>query len=204
MKLTLNAKRLRIILMVGILLVTIGAVGGFMLARNRLQTFATSISQMEADASSVDSNIEALKKLQVTLKGTEDIKAKLNSITVPTSEYPVSVIANVTSIAKRSGIKLTSINYGEATDTKKATPQAGTLGATAAPQPAPEAATPSGVTKKTVTAVVESPVDYTAFMNFIKGIETDTMYMHITRITLTKAEGKTVTVQPLTIEVYTK
>ena len=95
MKLSLNAKSLRIVLLACILLLIAGAVVGFIFARKQLQAFATSISQMETDASSVDSSIATLKQLEVTLKGTEDIKAKANSLTVPASDYPVSVITNM-------------------------------------------------------------------------------------------------------------
>lgn len=206
LKVSLNAKSFRIVLLIVMLLLVIGAVGGFIFARNKLETFASSISQMEADASQVDGNIEALKKLQVSLKDTQDITAKVNAITVPASDYPVAVIGNVTAIAKRSGVKLSSVNYGESADTPTAqTPPSGTGTPPAiTPQTTQEAPVPAGVTKKTVNVVVESPVDYTAVMNFIKNIETDNMYMHINRITLTKAEGTSVTLQPLAIEVYTK
>jgi len=205
MKLTISPKSLRSVLLVVILVLIAGTIAGFIVARNQLQEFAASISQMEVNAASVDSNIETLKKLQVTLKEAEDIKAKTNSITVPASEYPVSVIANITAVAKQAGVKLTSINYGDASTPSGATQTTPNGGAATGTAPAPtQATTPSGVTKKTVNVTVESPVSYDALMNFIKGIETDDMYMHITKISLTKADGKTVSTQPFTIEVYTK
>ncbi len=203
MNLSLNAKRLRIVLFIAMALLLVGAVGGFILARSKLQSFASSISQMEADSTSIDGSIETYKQLQDKLKQSEDIKTKVNSITVPTTEYPVSVISNVTGIAKQAGVTINSINYGESSDTAKTTPQAPAGGA---PTATPEATqtTPAGVTKKEVNVVLATPVDYDALMAFIKAIETDEMYMHINRITLTKSEGNTVTVQPLIIEVYTK
>lgn len=210
MKLSLNAKSLRIVLLVCILLLIAGAVVGFILARNQLQAFATSISQMETDASSVDSSISTLKQLEVTLKGTEDIKSKASSLTVPASDYPVSVITNIKSIAERSGVKLSSINYGDSSASGSSAPStaapstpAGGTASPAAPT-TPQAAQPSGVTKKTVSVSTESPVNYNAFMSFIKGIETSDMYMHITKLSITKADGNSVNVQPFTVEVYTK
>lgn len=210
MKLTLNAKILRIILFVSMVLIVAGAAAGFIFARKELQAFATSISQLEADAASVDSNVETLKQLETTVKENGDIKAKAEAIAVPASQYPVAVIANITEIANQAGVSLTSINYGDgAGNTASGTPQTTptTDGTSAVPgsTPAPAAgATPSGVTKKTVNVTTESPVNYDALMKFIKGIETDDMFMHITKISLTKGIDNSVNTQPFTVEVYVR
>jgi len=211
MKLHLNAKNLRIVLIAGMILIMAGAVMGFILARNELQKFATSISQMEANAASVDNDVATLKQLQTTLKANQDIKDKANAIAVPSSDYPVKVIANVTEIANKAGIKLTSINYGNETSAApgntgaaQTTPAGGTTTSPPAPNTTDTTgvATPSGFTKKTINVSTEPSVDYNALMSFIKGIETDDMFLHITRLSLAKGVDGSVTVQPFTIEVY--
>jgi len=208
MKITLNAKVFRTILIVAILILTSGAIAGFIFTKQKLQEFATSINQIEADAAAGDGNIAALKQLGDKLKTTQDIKAKADSIAVPSSDYPVKVIQNITDIASSAGVRLTAISYGGATDASGA--QAVPGGAAAAPVTTPGTTAPvtgaagavSGATKKTINVTTESPVNYDALMNFLRGIETDDMYMHITKVSMTKAEGNTVTTQPFIIEVY--
>ena len=206
MKLTLDAKLLRIILLAGMLLLVCGAVAGFIFAQKKLQEFATSISQIEADAAAGDGNIAALQQLQDTLKTTQDIKTKADSIAVPASDYPVVVIQNITNIANRAGVKLTSVSYGDSTSPTAQPTPGGTAtpvnpGAVTAPATGIE---PSGVTKKTINVTTESPVNYDALMSFLRGIETDDMYMHITKVSITKADGNSVTTQPFVIEVYVR
>lgn len=202
MKLTLDAKKLRIILLVVMLILVVGTVAAFIFARKELQSFATSISQMEADAASVDSNIAALKQLEGTIDEVRDVKSKADSIAVPASEYPVAVIANINKIASKAGVTIASISYGDTSaDSNAANPVPPSSTGVTAP---PATTSPSGMTKKTVNVALESPVDYDALMNFIKGIETDDMFMYITKVSLAKSSDNAVNTQPFTIEVYTK
>lgn len=211
MKKSLNAKSLRVILAASMLLLIAGAVAGFIFAQKQLQAFATAISQIEADAAVGDDNIITLKQLETTLKDVRDVKSKADSIAVPTSDYPVAVIKNITNIANKSGIPLTGISYSDgdssttaATGTPTPTtpaPTTATPGATATPS---TVTTPTGVTKKTINVSTASPVSYDNLMNFLKRIENDDMYLHITKVSLTKSEGNTVTTQPFIIEVYVR
>ncbi len=208
MKITLNAKILRIILLMLMLLLISGSVAGFIFAKSKLQEFATSISQIEADAAAGDGNIEALQQLEGTLEKTRDIKTKVDSIAVPAADYPVVVIQNITDIAAKAGIELTSVSYGDSTETPTTQSTPGTtttpgVGTTTAPAAeAPQ--TVSGATKKTINVTTESPVSYDVLMSFLRGIESDDMYMHITKVSMTKETGNLVTTQPFTIEVYVR
>ncbi len=208
MKITLNAKVLRTILLVVMFLLISGSVAGFIFAKSKLQEFATSISQIEADAAAGDGNIATLQQLEGTLEKTRDIKTKVDSIAVPAIDYPVVVIQNITDIASKAGIGLTSVSYGDSAETSstQSTPSATTtpgVGTTTAPT-AGTAQTVSGATKKTINVTTESPVSYDVLMSFLRGIESDDMYMHITKVSMTKTTGNLVTTQPFTIEVYVR
>lgn len=214
LELSLTANVLRIILLVTVILLTTGGVAGFIVAQGTLQKFAASISQTEVDAAAVDGNIAKFKQLETTLKNTQDIKNKADSIAIPASDYPVAVIANITNIAKESNVDIQSIGYGDNTTTGAAassgttpTPTPTTSTPTTLPNgaPIPGNTTPQSTSaKKTVNVTLKSPLDYTSLMSFIKRIENNSTYLHITSISLTKAEANSVTVLPFTIEVYTR
>ena len=203
MKTHLNAKNLRILLSVVMLLMAAGAVTGFIFAQKQLQEFATSISQIEADAKAGDDNVETLNNLETTLEGVRDVKVKADSVAVPAAKYPVAVMNNISNLAAKSGVSLTAISYNDAEVSAGTTPQPATPDATTTPATTTPAA-PSGVSKKMINVTPQSPVSYSSFMSFLRRIENDDMYLHVTKVSITKGEGNTITTQPLIIEVYVR
>jgi hypothetical protein len=210
MKYTLTAQNLRILLGIGALLLVVGTATGFIFAQQKLQEFASTIIQLETDAKATNDSITTLQQLSTTLEGYKDVKQKAESITVSTSDYPVEVIKSITKLAGESNVKLTDISYGNDAaqgGESGVVPPEGTAAAplpTAAGEPAASTSTPEGVEKKTINVSVESPVDYNQFMLFLKKIETNDTYLHVTKISMSKGPENTITVQPFVIEVYVK
>lgn len=212
-KRTFTAKNLRAILVTTVLLLFVGTVAGFNFAKDKLQEFAVSIRQTEIDAATGDNSIAKLKEIEKTLDDIKDVKKKADSIAVPLSSYPVAVINNINAIAAKSGVTIASINSSD-NETEGSTPPS-TSAPTAAPtQPgttpqngtnAPQStAAPTGVTKKSINVTVTSPVEYSALMQFLRNIENDKMFLHTTKVSMTKAEGTMVTTQQFVIEVYVR
>lgn len=195
----MTARSLRIVLSIMILLVIIAVIAGFVVAKTKLDDYATSISQLNADAQSGDSNIQTLRNVQTKLEQEKDTVAAARSVVAEEATYANTVINAVTSIAKQSGVSITSFEFVDS--------EAGAVPTTPTPvtpvQPSATSITP-GVTKKSISVSLKSPLNYATLMNFIKGIETSSLKMQLTSVSLTKDASSQVATLPFIIEVYVR
>jgi len=200
---TMTAKRLRVILLISMLLVVAGMAGGFLFVERNLRSYATTISRLNADAQSGDQNIQTLKNLQVRIASEQDTIAAARSIVADNTTYAKQVIDDISRIASESGVAVTSLEFpkdaGAAAGATAPTTPVATPGQTVTTTP-----TPAGVTKKTVTVSVQSPLKYSSLLSFIQKIESNDLKMQLTSVTLAKEKGDSVTTQTFTIEVYVR
>lgn len=201
MKRALTARRLRIILIVTMVLVILGAGGGFIYAKTGLDSYVASIRQLNADADSGNSNIVTLKNLKTKLEQEQTLINKTHAIIADNSTYADTIINSITDIANSSGVAMTSLEFVD--DAAAAT--TGTA-APATTTPAAPSTTPvlAGVTKKSITVTLKSPLSYSSLMKFLAGIEMSTPKMQINTVTLSKDTGDNVATQAFTIQVYVR
>lgn len=206
MKTAMSAQKLRALLIAVMLLLFVGATAGFIFAQQQLQNFATTIVQLEADAQATNGNIASLQQLEKTLTDYASVQQKANSIAINASDYPVEVINTLTQLANQSGIRLTNVSYGNNENAGSGGAPSGSPAPTPA-SPAPGGAnatpsTPAGLTKRMLNVTVQSPVDYNGFTNFLSRVENSSMHLHITKLSLARESGNSISVQPFTVEVY--
>lgn len=199
----MTAQKLRIVLFIVMIAIVALAAGGFMYAKSGLDSYATTISQLNADAESGDSNIQTLRKLKTTLDEERTTIERARSVVASSSDYADKVISNISSIASQSGVTITSIEF---TDNASAAGTASGAAQTAQGTTTAPAATgaPAGLTKKSVLVSIKTPLDYDTLMRFIGAIESNTLKMQLTGLTLTADSNGQVTTQALTIEVYVR
>lgn len=200
---TLTAKRLRILLFGFMVVIIVAIAGGFLLVQRSLQGYATDISKLNADANSGDQNIRTLVQLEERLRDESSTIESARSVVADNATYSDRVINDISKIASQSGVSITSLEFSQDAATSPGSPTP-TPPPTAGMTPTLASPAPQGVTKKTVTVAVESPVRYSNLMNFIQGIESNDLKMQLTSVSLTKDKGDTVATQTFSIEVYVR
>ena len=191
---TLTATRLRLILTISLLLITLLA-SLFVASSNQdLKTYASDIRSITADASASQNNIQTLQKVQQELLANKDVIARASDIVADSQSYQYQdqIITDLNDYASRAGISVTNIDF-LAADPGSATTPAQTNNTPA----------PSGVKSTSVSVTVKNPVVYENLLRFIKSIEQNLTKMQISRIGLAKdTAGGGVSSEVLTIEVY--
>lgn len=193
----LTARSLRIILAIAIVLILAVSVAGFYFAQKELRSYSATISQLNADAKSGDNNITAYRNLSIELQKNQASAEKAKSIVAQSKEYKYQdqIVQDLSAIAAKSKVTILSYSFG-----------ATTAASGAATAPAPTTTTPtapaSGLNTKSVSVTINSPLEYTSLMAFIREIESNPLKMQIGSVSLTKGTGTTVASQGFTIEVY--
>lgn len=200
MKQSLTAQKLRIILFVVMLAIVAGTAGGFMYAKSGLDEYANAISQLNADALSGDSNIQTLRGLKSTLDSEEETIRQAQSVVATSTDYADKVISNITDIASSSGVTVTSIEFVDNTTTST-TGQAQSTTGTA---PAANSGSAPGVTKKSISVSIKTPLDYSTLLKFLGALESNDLKMQLTSLNLTKGSDDKIETQAFIIEVYVR
>ncbi|MDB5165688.1 MAG: hypothetical protein JWM00_578 [Candidatus Saccharibacteria bacterium] len=192
-KMTLNARSLRIILLIAMLVIFAGSAFSLGFALKSMKTYAIEVSHEKIDATASNGNIQALEKTQEYLDNNKDVLEKIGLLK-STSEFPeFTVVDEVRSIAARNNIQIQNFSYG----TESATAQA-PASAAAPTTPAPAASTSGKVIALTVTL---SASNYLDFMQFTYDLEQHLPKMKINGISITGSDTG-VNIAPLTVEMY--
>lgn len=221
---SLNARMLRIILVVSLLLLAGCGIAGFYYMQTILRKDAMEISALNTEAAASEGKITALINIQKYLEEHKDDQLKAAEIVAESKQYKYQneIIDAVSAIASKSGVTVSSYTFNEAPTGAggAATPPA------AQPTPAPTtpttpdaaaaggagAATPAAtLNSKTVTVAIKNPVDYKSLMSFIRRIEQNNTKMQIANVSISRATSEggedissSVTTNAFEIEVYVK
>jgi hypothetical protein len=199
----LSASRLRIILIVAMFIFLVAASVGFSFIQKSLNSYAATITKLNADAESGDQNILTLKHLQTRLDQEQDTIARARSVVADGGTYNDQVIKDLTRIASSSGTSITSLEFTDNLATSS-TPSAGGAATTPTTPSTSTAVVPSGTVKKTVLVTIGSPLSYSSLMKFLQGVEINPLKMQLSNLSITKEKGDNVTIGPLSIEVYVR
>lgn len=206
----MNARKMRVILSLTLVVVIAAVAGGFLYAHKNLTSYATAISQLNADAATGDQSIATLKRVEARLQQEQGTRIAAKSIITDSNTFAETVVADVTKIALESGVTITTLEYVD-------TPAAGTAAPTAptattpppsttpsTPTSAPTAGVPAGVTKKSISVTIQTPVNYQNLMNFISRIEANQLKLQIASLSLTGGANGQVETQLFSIGAYVR
>ena len=201
MKTNLTASTLRVILIFSLLLIVGLAGAGFYIAQTKLTEYATTISQLNAQANSGDENIAQLKKIQTYLDDHRSVINKATSIVADSQSYAYQdqIIDDIVTIGNQAHIPITGFDFSSASESGDSSSAPST--------PAPStsstsAATGSSIKSTVANVTINSTANYDDILNFIKGIERNPTKMQIQEVSLVKDKGNNVTSKSFSIEVY--
>ncbi|HRJ06097.1 MAG TPA: hypothetical protein PK096_00815 [Candidatus Saccharibacteria bacterium] len=190
----LNARKLRLLLLLSMIFIMVVAVVGFYFMQRQLHSYADSISHLNADAASGDQNLTTLRALQTQLDEKAGIISKTKAIVAESKQYVYQdqIIEDLTRIGQESGVTVTGFTFTSPAAADGTTPTA----------TAPTAV--STLKSQKVTVSIASPLNYDNLMKFIKKIELNSMKMQISSVSITREKGSNVSSDSFTIEVYVR
>jgi len=185
----ITPSNLRAILSVSLFVITGIGIGIFVLANGQLQQYASTVSQVAAQASASENSLATLQKLKTVLGGVQNVITRTNSIVADSQgyQYQDQIITDLNQFAANAGIGIANVSFASAG--KTAVASGGVV--------------PSGVKSTSVTVALVNPVNYAHLLGFIQSIEQNLTKMQISRVSISKGTtGNTVSSDVLTIEVY--
>lgn len=206
-KVLIDARSLRIGLLVLMLLITVGSAVGISYAMQTLKTYAVEVSHKKVDANASNGNIAALRKTESYLETNQDVLEKAGLLR-STSEFPeFKIVDEVRKVAAKNNIQIETFSYGSSTSSGTSTSGTGattpsTAGATGSTAAAPSAAGTGGSTISLSVTLRAS--DYLNFLQFTYDIEQHLPKMKLGGISVSGAGASGITIDPITIEMYIK
>lgn len=202
-KISLSAGLLKIVLFISLFLIIAVAVSGFVYSRDMLSEYALQVSRKWADAEASENTINDLKRIQEELVAGQDVIEKTKNMKAGNDLPQFKIIEDVSRHAEKNGITIASFDF--TTETSTVTPPAST-GSPQPSGPAAAAAQPAaGKPTVSLTVSLSQPVNYSSFLQFQHDIENNLPKLKIKNVSLTPTDnGNEVTVDPMTIEMYTR
>lgn len=191
-KSSMSATKLRATLSTFVVLIIVIIGVGFYFTYDFLTKQAAEVNSIVLTSTAGSGNSESVAELQKAIKDMQPAIAKANAIITPSTSYTEQIISDLNKIAEQSGVLIADYSFADGA----------TAGATGTPAPT----SISGVQVKSATVKIASPVEYSSLLKFLQLIETNLPKMQISGITVARdtSSSSTVTVQPLTVEVYTR
>ncbi len=214
----LSPSKLRLMLIGLMLLIVVVCAIGFWFFREQLTVYADQVRADSAAAEASTDDIAQLQKLKEQLENDQVAVARAKKIVADSKfyAYQVDIIHDLTTYANEAGISIVGFTFNNenvsssssgSSSTPESTPESAP---TSAPDPGSassgEAPAIAGLKTTSVSIAIQSPVQYKAYMTFLRSIELNLTKMEIAGVSLSKGtdDPNTVTVSPLSIEVYTR
>jgi len=182
-----KAKSLRIALST-LVFIAIGlSAMGFYFAQDWLGTYAQTVGQTMAKSTINVTGAQGLSELLQALNDKQYIVTKLDNLIAPAQNYQSQIINDLSKYAATSGVTITDYNVSTPKTASTATSSI------------------SGLGISYVTITLSNPMQITSLIKFLKLIETNLPKMQLSGISISgEASNTAITVEPLTIGVYTK
>lgn len=194
---TLTPSRLRILLLVALVLTAIAGAGVFYLAYNRLSQTATEAGSQAASARESQNTLQRLQMLRGELEERRDTISTTSRVMANSQNYAYQdrLVSDLTVYANRANLSISNISFsGQASGGGGGDASAGENSAAPAP----------GLRKATVDITLQNPVNYQDLLNFLHYVETNLTKLRVSRVTMTKGDADSVTVDSLNLEVYVR
>ncbi len=185
------------LLLISTLCLTIVASGGlfWLFRENVIIVKAQDVQKVSTDAKSRDNEAGRLESVQKILERDKDIVSKAQKIAADTKfyQYQDQILKDLSSFAKTSGVIIQRFDFNDtATTPGAAKPVSGGV------------ADPAGLKSVSVSITVANPVPFDKLMRFIHAIEANVTKMQLDGISISATKTSDVTVNTLTIKVFTK
>jgi hypothetical protein len=185
----MTATKLRLYLSISLFMIVLLAVAALYFVNDKLQTYATEVSQVAAQAQESQNNVQSLQRIQQELTDNKSVIERTRDIVADSKSYQYQdqIIKDLNDYAKQSGITITNMDFTATASTTA---------------PTTSTAAPTGVKSTSVSVTLKNPVGYISLLRFIRSIEQNLTKMQVSRVSLSKSENNQVTSEALTIEVY--
>lgn len=185
----LLATSLRKVMTSAIFIIIILATVGFYFAQEALGNYAAQADTTTSGASASGSNPQALSKLNEEIAKNQAAGTKAGSLVASSQNYQTQIMKDIYKYAEITNITVDSITSSQPANISG--------GATSVVE---------GLKSNFITTTLSNPVPIKNLIQFLKLVETSVPKMLITGINITPSAGSSdnVTIDPLTIEVYTK
>lgn len=185
----MNARILRIIMLIIMLLLLIGGISGFVFVINMLEQYATQTSKLEAKANAGEINISKLRSLEARLITEQTNVAKAHSIVAEsqTYQYQNEVIDDLNEYANESNVSIIGYSFNTSAEAPSSSTPA--TGNSSTLTPGSSSTLPSGIKATSVTITLESPMPYSRALQFIQQIEQNVTKMQIEGVSLGRANA---------------
>lgn len=208
----LTPTKLRIILIVALLLLIVAHVLVTVLGRKILAENSTSVTEAVTLSASSQDTLDRLSNAEVQLKSQSKIVEKAKKVVADGNQhaYQESVINDINNYAKAAGIHVTGFTF-ENPVAKDASDKS------AKTETAKNSQQIQGVKTTTVILTLQSPMDYSTFLKFLRMLEENLLQLRLQSLNLSSSAidststtegqpepGQTIDVPTITLEVYTK
>ena len=196
----LSPTKLRIVLIATIVLLIASSGAGFWFFRSQMVSYAEQVNKAAVEATVSENDVRTLQTLKTKLA--EDTVAITRAKNIVASsqfyQYQDQAINELSRYAKAAGVTISAYGFDGDQSAAGAAPAAGTA--------AVPATAPAGIKTTSVVVTVKSPLNYQALLRFIHSIELNLTRMQLTGIsvTLSPENPNMVSVNPLTVEIYTR
>ena len=184
----LKATTLRTAMIVAIFIIIGLSTAGFYYAQDQLGKFATEVNNTTPKSTVDSTDTKAIKQLKDDIANHQAAADKANAIVASSQNYQSQVTQDLNKYASSADVSIKDYNFAPVTDATKSL------------------ASISGLQSNSATITLKSPAPFTNLMQFIKAVESNLPKMQFTSINLssTTNSGNSVSVEPLTIGIYTR
>lgn len=211
---SITPTKLRIILLLCLVVLSVVGVALFTVGYNRLEVFAASVQTTSSEAQASRSSVQDLVTTKEFLAKNQNAIDRASQLVAESKSYVYQdqIISDINTYANEAGLTISSITFDAPTTTAVATAPAATQQATgSSTTTAPVGGVgvaPTGVKSMTASVTIKNPTDYTSMLSFIHLIEQSLFRMQISQIGISAstdtAHPNQVSSDILTIEVYVR
>lgn len=136
-----------------------------------------------------DDETQVVAQLEEAIASRQEAADKAVDLTISSQNYQSRIIEDINSYAAGTGISITNYDFNSKADKETTSTTVG-----------------NGIRTEYVTVALGNPVNFANLLRFIKAIETNVPKMQLTDIKLSRSQSASdsVSVEPLTIEVYVR
>jgi hypothetical protein len=164
---------------------------GFYYAKNWINKFAIEVNSTAPQSTTNNDNVQVTKQLKDSIAENQVVANKAISIVTTSQDYRNKTTQDLNKYASDTGVSIASYDFEKSAATKTVTKTSRLI---------------NGVQSNLFTVTLDNPVPFTNLMRFLKSIESNLPKIQIKDIDISRVPNSddTVTIKPLTLEVYTK
>lgn len=212
--------KLRVILSLCLVILSVIGVGLFTVGYNKLKTFSTSVQTVATEAQASQSSVQDLTVTKQLLSQDQDAVDRASQLVAESKSYLYQdqIISDINTYAGEAGLAITNISFNNPTTAAVGAAPAAAPAAVATPAAAPgvagaapvAGASPTGVKSMTASVTIKNPTDYLSMLKFIHLIEQSLFRMQISQVGISastdtaNSTANQVSSDILTIEVFVR